>query len=115
MESIESYLKKQKLAELESNYVVAKEFLNIGPKTYRITNENITDVIGLIALNVGSDLGVMENDQLQLVHHSVDDLKSLLENIRVYLTQLKTNRFNKQIEIDGLVDHELIMNFDVQL
>jgi hypothetical protein len=115
MESIENYLKKQKLAELELNYVSAKSILNVGSKSYRITYENIVDIIGLISLNIDSDLGVMENNQINLVNHSVDQLKELLEKIRVHLTALKTNRLMKQNELNGLDDHDLIMNFDVNL
>ena len=112
---LEDYLKEQKLAEIEANYIAAKELLVIGSKTYRITQENIMDIVGLATLNVGSDLGVMENDSLQLVQHTPQQIKDVLEAIRVHLTAIKTERFTKRETLNSLIDHALIVDFDTSI
>ncbi|MBL4810569.1 MAG: hypothetical protein JKY43_10995 [Phycisphaerales bacterium] len=112
---LEDKIKAEKLNEIELNYNSVKKFMLIGSKSYNISQENIVDIIGLIALNEGSNLGVKENDELTLVFHTVAELKSLLDSIRLYLTDIKIKRFDKRKELNNITDHELIVNFNTTI
>ena len=114
--TIEEYEKEQKLAELEDNFNAVKDtYTTAGGKTYNIDQEHLTDLIGLVTLSQGSDLAVTENDVTTLVPHTAQQVADLLEEIRVYLTGIKTTRFNKRDQLNALNDYESIVNFDVTI
>jgi hypothetical protein len=113
---IEDHIRNLKLAELEANYVTKKElYTTVGGKTYRITEENLIDLIGLSHLAQGADIGVLENDVLSLQPHTAQQITDLLDEIRIYLVAVKTNRFNKRESLKAETDHVVLQDFDVTL
>jgi hypothetical protein len=109
---LEDHIRNEKLAELEANFLEKKVAFTTNGKTYRITEENLIDMIGLVQLNEGASIGVLENEVLSLQPHTPAQLNTLLDEIRIYLTALKTNRFNKRESLKAEQDHETIQNFD---
>jgi hypothetical protein len=115
-DTIEDYVRNKKLVELEVNYQAKKEFYTTaGGKTYRITEENLIDLIGLSHLAQGADIGVEENNVLSLQAHTAQQITDLLDEIRVYLVAVKTNRFNKREALKAENNHAILQDFDVTL
>lgn len=113
---IEDHVRDGKLAELQANYIAKKEtYTTVGGKTYRITEENLIDLIGLSHLVQGADIGVLENGVLSLQTHTAQQITDLLDEIRIYLVAVKTNRFNKREALKVETDHVILQDFDVSL
>ncbi len=115
MQTVEEYQKEKKAEEIEANYQAVKEIYTDNGKSYKVSAENLTDIIGLVALNEGSNMAVTENGNTTLVNHTAQDLVDLLNGIRGHFTQIKTTRFNKLQALEALVDHQEIMNFDTTI
>jgi hypothetical protein len=116
--TVEEQLRKDKIAEVEANFKAVKDtYTTVAGKTYNIDQEHLTDLIGLKALDQGSDLAVEENGVKSLVPHTNIQIATLLDEIRVYLTGIKTTRFNKiqQLEALGEGDHEQLRTFDTTI
>ena len=107
-------VKKVRLKEMTVNYLIKTKSFVFNDLSYSLSQTTISDVIGLIVLEQDSNIGVRNSEGEDfLVMHSLQDLKVLLNSIRLYLTNVKTIRYNKVLQLKALTTIDQIEVFDI--